>query len=73
MPYMFVFLHAGFHLITGTGTGFKPKILDLDVMESVLMVSSPKIIEFMLFHRSAHSDELHLQPDINRGFWVSCL
>lgn len=29
---------AGFHLITGTGTGFKPEILDLDVMEGVLMV-----------------------------------
>ncbi|KAG0622931.1 hypothetical protein M758_3G134500 [Ceratodon purpureus] len=35
----------GFHLITGTGTGFKPEILDLDVMESVLMVESDAAVE----------------------------
>lgn len=30
----------GPHLITGNGVGFKPDILDMDVMEEVLMVSS---------------------------------
>lgn len=30
---------AGPHLITGNGVGFKPKILDMDVMEKVLEVS----------------------------------
>lgn len=29
---------AGPHQITGNGVGFKPDILDMDVMEEVLMV-----------------------------------
>ena len=31
-------LIAGPHLITGNGVGFKPDILDMDVMEKVLEV-----------------------------------
>ncbi|RVW24776.1 L-3-cyanoalanine synthase 1, mitochondrial [Vitis vinifera] len=33
-------LNGGPHHITGNGVGFKPDILDMDVMEEVLMVSS---------------------------------
>ncbi|KAJ8450241.1 hypothetical protein Cgig2_033435 [Carnegiea gigantea] len=32
--------HVGPHLITGNGVGFKPDILDMDVMEAVLEVKS---------------------------------
>ena len=31
---------TGPHHITGNGVGFKPDILDMDVMEEVLMVSN---------------------------------
>jgi len=31
-------LYTGPHEITGNGVGFKPDILDMDVMEEVLMV-----------------------------------
>ena len=31
--------YIGPHHITGNGVGFKPDILDMDVMEEVLMVS----------------------------------
>ncbi|KAL3517179.1 hypothetical protein ACH5RR_024081 [Cinchona calisaya] len=34
----------GPHHITGTGVGFKPDILDMDVMEQVLMVSSEEAV-----------------------------
>ncbi|XP_077225717.1 bifunctional L-3-cyanoalanine synthase/cysteine synthase 1, mitochondrial-like [Tasmannia lanceolata] len=35
----------GPHQITGNGVGFKPKILDMDVMDQVLMVSSEDAIK----------------------------
>ena len=35
-----VILYIGPHHITGNGVGFKPDILDLDVMEKVLEVST---------------------------------
>ncbi|KAH0928188.1 hypothetical protein HID58_013915 [Brassica napus] len=38
-------LGLGPHAITGNGVGFKPDILDMDVMESVLEVSSEDAIK----------------------------
>jgi cysteine synthase len=35
-----VVIYTGPHQITGNGVGFKPDILDMDVMDKVLEVSS---------------------------------
>lgn len=35
---------TGPHHITGNGVGFKPDILDMDVMEEVLMVTSEESV-----------------------------
>nr|VDD09231.1 unnamed protein product [Brassica oleracea] len=43
--YLVLNLGLGPHAITGNGVGFKPDILDMDVMESVLEVSSEDAIK----------------------------
>ena len=49
---LFETLYVGPHHITGNGVGFKPDILDMDVMEQVLMVSTVPLSRFILFHLS---------------------
>lgn len=39
---MFLYIEIGPHHITGNGVGFKPDILDMDVMDKVLEASSHK-------------------------------
>lgn len=38
-------IEIGPHHITGNGVGFKPDILDMDVMEKVLEVSTKERVE----------------------------
>lgn len=41
---------TGPHAITGNGVGFKPDILDMDVMEEVLMVNH---VDFVVIYLMA--------------------
>ena len=42
---------AGPHRITGNGVGFKPDILDMDIMEKVLEARNQIKLELSSFHR----------------------
>uniref|UniRef100_A0A453LXJ9 Uncharacterized protein n=1 Tax=Aegilops tauschii subsp. strangulata TaxID=200361 RepID=A0A453LXJ9_AEGTS len=41
-------LSAGLHQITGNGVGFKPDILDMDIMEKVLEVKGEDAVKMAL-------------------------
>ena len=46
MNFVKIYLNfSGPHLITGNGVGFKPDILDMDLMEGVLMVKSEDAVK----------------------------